>query len=104
MTQKTGDRIEEISYLPPHAPPTNHGHTTAAWATMSGIMLGAFVSAVAVLFSLVWLFWIGLGVIALALIVGRVLHTLGYGQLRRPVGPARGEPAPRQTAAAEGRR
>ena len=26
--------IRDLSYLPPSAPPTNHGHTTAAWTTV----------------------------------------------------------------------
>ena len=39
----------EIAYLPPAAPPTNHGHTVAAWFTMIGIMVGALVSAIGVL-------------------------------------------------------
>ncbi|WP_253049716.1 HGxxPAAW family protein [Cellulosimicrobium cellulans] len=70
----------EIAYLPPAAPPTNHGHTVAAWFTMIGIMVGALVAAIGVVVAAVWLFWVGMGVVAVALIGGLVLRNAGYGQ------------------------
>ncbi|MDF2846612.1 MAG: hypothetical protein K0R97_594 [Oerskovia sp.] len=70
----------EISYLPPSAPPTNHGHTVAAWFTMIGIIVGAVVAGVAVAMAQVWLFWVGMVVVALALVGGGVLRNMGYGQ------------------------
>ncbi|MFF2267027.1 HGxxPAAW family protein [Cellulosimicrobium cellulans] len=76
----------EIAYLPPAAPPTNHGHTVAAWFTMIGIMVGALVAAIGVLLpgmaqvSGVWLFWVGMGLVAVALVGGLVLRNMGYGQ------------------------
>ncbi|MFI2705300.1 HGxxPAAW family protein [Cellulosimicrobium composti] len=73
-------KTTEIAYLPPAAPPTNHGHTVAAWFTMIGIMLGAVVAAVGVVIAAVWLFWVGMGVVALALVGGVVLRNMGYGQ------------------------
>lgn len=73
-------KTTEIAYLPPAAPPTNHGHTVAAWFTMIGIMLGAVVAAVGVVIAAVWLFWVGMGVVALALVGGLVLRNMGYGQ------------------------
>ncbi|WP_435736087.1 HGxxPAAW family protein [Cellulosimicrobium sp. PMB13] len=79
-------KTTEIAYLPPAAPPTNHGHTVAAWTTMIGIMLGALVAAIGVVLpavsdvSAVWLFWVGMGVVALSLVAGVVLRNMGYGQ------------------------
>jgi len=73
-------KTTEIAYLPPAAPPTNHGHTVAAWTTMIGIMLGALVASIGVVIAAVWLFWVGMGVVAAALVVGVVLRNMGYGQ------------------------
>ncbi|WP_265521073.1 HGxxPAAW family protein [Oerskovia flava] len=70
----------EVAYLPPSAPPTNHGHTVAAWFTMIGIMVGSLVAAIGVVIAAVWLFWVGMGVVAVALAGGVVLRNMGYGQ------------------------
>lgn len=75
------------AYLPESAPPTNHGHTTAAWVTVSLIMVGAVLASVAVIVSQPWLFWVGLGVVVVAVVVGLVLKVLGLGQ---PTPPRRG--------------
>lgn len=75
----------EIAYLPPGIPPTNHGHTVAAWVTMAGITLGVLISAWGVIVaqtSPVWLvpFVLGFAVVGASLIVGLVLRNLGKGQ------------------------
>jgi hypothetical protein len=75
----------EIAYLPPGVPPTNHGHTVAAWVTMAGITLGALISSWGVVVaqsSSAWLvlFVLGFVVIGASLIVGLVLRNLGLGQ------------------------
>ncbi|MGO1316484.1 MAG: HGxxPAAW family protein [Cellulomonadaceae bacterium] len=80
MADATENQAGEIAYLPPNAPPTNHGHTLAAWVTMIGILAGVFIAAGAVIAAQVWLFWVGVGVIALSLVVGKVLQVLGFGQ------------------------
>ncbi|ROS74390.1 HGxxPAAW family protein [Cellulomonas sp. PhB143] len=76
----TTTETTEVAYLPLSAPPTNHGHTTAAWATMIGIMLGSLVAAVAFVIPAVWLFWVGMGIVVVALVVGLLLRNMGYGQ------------------------
>jgi len=53
----------EKAYLPKVASQTNHGHTTAAWVTVSVVMIG--------------------------LVVGRLLRVLGLGQTESSR-PARG--------------
>ncbi|GIJ00458.1 hypothetical protein CLV28_1842 [Sediminihabitans luteus] len=70
----------EVSYLPPRTPPTNHGHTVAAWVAMIGIIVGALVGAVAFLVAEPWVFWVGMGIVVVALVVGGVMRRLGYGQ------------------------
>lgn len=75
----------EIAYLPPGVPPTNHGHTTAAWVTMIGITLGVLISSwgmVVAQTSSSWmvLFVLGFVVIGVSLIAGLVLRNLGKGQ------------------------
>jgi len=80
----------ERTYLPKVAPPTNDGRTTAAWVTVSVVMIGAVVSAVAaVVAARPLLFWVGLAVIMVGLVVGRLLRVSGLGQTE-PSGPARG--------------
>ena len=79
------DNKPEIAYLPPSVPPTNHGHTVAAWVTMAGITLGVLVCAWGVLVAQSWSSWLvlfvlGFVVIGASLIVGLVLRNLGMGQ------------------------
>lgn len=88
MAAKPLDNSERAR-LPEAAPPTNHGHTLAAWVTVTVVMVGAVVAAGGVLASRMWLFWVGLGVIVAGALVGRVLKALGFGQ-PEPSGPPRG--------------
>ena len=73
----------EIAYLPPAAPPTNHGHTVAAGRSMLGRRAGALGAASGVVVAAVWLFWVGMGVVAVALVGGLVLRNMGYGQKKQ---------------------
>lgn len=70
----------EKAYLPPVAPPRNHGHTVAAWVAMTAVMLGATLVAVGFVVPAQWLVWTGAGVIVLGLLVGGVLRKAGLGQ------------------------
>ena len=79
----------ETARLPHEAPPTNHGRTIAAWVTVVVVLVGASVAAAAVVVALPWLFWVGLGLIVIGVVLGRVLRMLGFGQ-PAPSGPARG--------------
>lgn len=94
MGHTSHDRSAELAYLPPAAPPTNHGHTTAAWVTVTLVLLGAVISSLAVMGAIVWLFWVGLGVVVAGLVAGRVLKMLGFGQ---PSAAAPATAAPRST-------
>ncbi|GIG28868.1 HGxxPAAW family protein [Cellulomonas marina] len=70
----------EAVHLPPVAPATNHGSTVAAWTTVYGILAGAVLASLGVMFALVWLFWVGMGVVVVALLVGFALRRAGFGQ------------------------
>lgn len=70
----------EQMYLPPAAPNHNHGHTTAAWTTTIVVLIGVLVSAGATVASQPWLFWVGIGIVALGVVSGKVLAVLGFGQ------------------------
>jgi hypothetical protein len=80
QSSENTETTREQAGLPLSVPPANHGHTIAAWTTIVVILVGALVSAMAVVLAVVWLFWVGLGVIALGVVVGKVLQVLGYGQ------------------------
>lgn len=81
MSQSSGPG--ERAALPP-APPANHGNTRAAWVTVTVILVGALVAALAVMAALPWLFWVGLGIAVVGLVVGRVMRWLGLGQPSAP--------------------
>ena len=68
------------TYLPPSSPPTNHGHTTAAWFTTIVVVLGSVVAGVATCFALVWLAVVGAAIVVVGLVGGKVLSVAGYGQ------------------------
>ena len=61
--------------LPAGSPPANHGRTTAAWVTVTVVVIGALISSLAVVAALPWLV-----VIAVGLVAGRALRMLGFGQ------------------------
>lgn len=84
MADTTDQGAQETAYLPPHAPPTNHGHTTAAWTTTLLVFLGVLVVAGAMMASEVWIAWIGAAIIAVGVIAGKVLQMLGFGQQKVP--------------------
>lgn len=70
----------ETMHLPPTSAPTNHGRTVAAWTTTWVVVLGGVVAGLGVALTFAWLFWTGLGVVAVGLVLGKVLQVLGHGQ------------------------
>ncbi|MCK0115792.1 hypothetical protein BCE75_11348 [Isoptericola sp. CG 20/1183] len=86
----TDNSPAEPIYLPKAVPPTNHGHTVAAWTAMIGIMAGALVSAVGCLPGVPFLlFWVGMVVVVASCVAGLVLRNMGYGQVKDGVEPRR---------------
>lgn len=82
MGEPSLDRSAELAHLPPASPPRNHGHTTAAWVTVTVVVVGALVIGLAMILSISWLLWAGVVVTVVGLVVGRVLAMLGFGQPR----------------------
>jgi hypothetical protein len=57
----------------------NHGQTPAAWTTVTIVMVAFVVGAVGILISTPWVFWVGVGLVVLAVIVGKVMSMMGLG-------------------------
>jgi hypothetical protein len=57
----------------------SHGNTPAAWTAVTIVMVGFTVGAVAVVVAAVWLFWVGVVIIALGALSGKVLAMMGLG-------------------------
>jgi hypothetical protein len=79
MADRSTNR-SETAYLPPSAPPMNHGHTTAAWFTTFAVITGFVVTALGMVLTISWMFWAGIAITALGLVIGKVLQVLGHGQ------------------------
>ncbi len=57
----------------------SHGHTSAAWTAVAIMFVGFLISGIALPFSLPWLFFVGLVVVALGAVVGKVMQMMGMG-------------------------
>lgn len=88
--QGAAPQDREKAYLPPVAPPRNHGHTVAAWVAMSAVMVGATAVAVGFVVPAQWLVWTGAGVIIGGLLVGGLLRKAGFGQPEPTATPRNG--------------
>lgn len=63
----------------------SHGHTPAAWTTVSIVFLAFVVGAIAVAAQNWPLFWIGgVGLLVVGGIVGKVMQMMGMGQGENP--------------------
>lgn len=60
----------------------HHGNTPAAWTAVTIIMIAFVVGAVGVVVAQPWLFWVGIAMVALGIVVGYVMALMGYGQPR----------------------
>ena len=64
----------------PHDP-YGHGNSVAAWTAVSVVMLGSLVmsAAVALGWDALWLFIVGVVIVVLGPVLGKVLGALGFG-------------------------
>jgi hypothetical protein len=62
----------------------DHGHTLAAWTAVTVMFLGSCVSGAAVIAAQPWLFFVGLGVIVVGAIAGKVMQMMGLGAQPTP--------------------
>jgi hypothetical protein len=57
----------------------HHGHTPAAWTAVIIMLVGFAVGGLAVVLAQPWLFFTGIGLIALGVVVGKVMQMMGMG-------------------------
>jgi len=66
--------------LPPAAAPRNHGHTTAAWALVAGVVLGTLVLGIGIALGHTTLAVIGGAIVAASLLLSLAMRSKGLGQ------------------------
>jgi hypothetical protein len=57
----------------------SHGNTPAAWTAVSIMFVGFLIGGLALPIKAPWLFFVGLGVVALGAVVGKVMSMMGMG-------------------------
>jgi uncharacterized protein DUF6704 len=57
----------------------SHGNTPAAWTAVTIMFVGFLISGIALPVEAPWLFFVGLGVVALGAVVGKVMQMMGMG-------------------------
>jgi len=62
-----------------HAEPVGHGNSPAAWTCVLIMLVGSIVAAVGFIMPSVPVFWGGVVVIVIGLIVGWIMKKAGYG-------------------------
>lgn len=60
--------------------PEDHGHTVAMWTAVLIAMLGFLLGCIGVVIVNPLVFWIGVALLPVAGIAGRVLALMGYGK------------------------
>jgi len=58
----------------------SHGNTPAAWTAVTVMFVGFLLSGIALPLALPWLFFVGLAVVVLGAVVGKVMQMMGMGQ------------------------
>jgi hypothetical protein len=58
---------------------SSHGNTPAAWTAVTVMFVGCLISGIALPLAVPWLFYVGLGVVALGVVVGKVMQLMGMG-------------------------
>jgi hypothetical protein len=57
----------------------HHGNTPAAWTAVSVALLAFLVGAVGLVVDNYLVFWIGVGILAVSAVVGKVMQAMGMG-------------------------
>lgn len=57
-----------------------HGSTPAAWTLVTILMIASVVGAIGIVSANYTLFWVGVGLVVVGLIVGKVMQMMGLGQ------------------------
>ncbi|MFL6070673.1 MAG: HGxxPAAW family protein [Actinomycetes bacterium] len=56
-----------------------HGSTPAAWTAVTIIMVAFLVGGIGVVVAQPWIFWVGVGLVVVGLVVGKVMQMMGMG-------------------------
>jgi hypothetical protein len=62
----------------------SHGQSVASWTAVGLIVLGSLIMAIAVVIATVWLFVVGVVVVILGALSGKVLSAMGFGVSGKP--------------------
>lgn len=65
---------------PPNTP-HSHGNTPAAWTAVGVMIAGSIVCAASFFLDAPWVFFVGLGIVVLGLVVGKLMAMAGLGSL-----------------------
>jgi hypothetical protein len=57
----------------------DHGSTPAAWTAVSIIMIAFLVGGLGILIGQAWVFWAGIVLAAVGVVVGKVMQMMGMG-------------------------
>jgi hypothetical protein len=57
-----------------------HGHTPAAWTAVTIVLIGFVVGGVALIVAQPWLAFVGIGIVVLGGIVGKIMQMMGLGK------------------------
>jgi hypothetical protein len=57
----------------------SHGHSLASWILVAFVLIGSFIASLAIVLTVVWLGVVGVVVLVVGLILGRVLQMAGFG-------------------------
>jgi len=68
----------------PHAAHESHGHSVAAWTSVTAIMVGFLVSCLGVAIANAVVFWAGAVIVVLGALSGKVLAAMGFGISGKP--------------------
>lgn len=58
----------------------DHGHTVAAWTAVGIAMLGFLIGCIGVVIATPAVFWMGVALLPVSLIAGKILALLGFGK------------------------
>ncbi|GAB2674370.1 HGxxPAAW family protein [Thalassiella azotivora] len=77
--QRTSERTAKGGDVAAAAHHDDHGHSVAAWTLVAIVLVGCLISSFALVLAQPWMFWAGLGVVVVGLVVGKVLQAMGFG-------------------------
>jgi hypothetical protein len=58
---------------------THHGNTPAAWTAVTIMFVGFLIAGLALPFGLPWLFFVGIAVVVIGAVTGKVMQMMGMG-------------------------